>query len=233
MRVGGILQMKIKKLLVGVVASALVVASMATTAFAANSPSTDKVPTPTVAPSNPGTSGSSGSSSSSSSSTAQTINPDVLASNISGDVIKYDGVDLDPTIPADLAKLSVDTINSAKAAGAGNILKAVDAEDSSNHDGKGVNYQDTITVRFHSSAFKAGMKITVFHLPDNGSWEKITPDSVSDGECVVTFTSLSPVVFATEGTSDKTGETAPILPIAAAICLAGVVFFGAKYRFAK
>ena len=226
--------MKIKKLLVGVVASALVVASMATTAFAANSPSTDKVPTPTVAPSNPGTSGSSGSSSSSSSSTAQTINPDVLASNISGDVIKYDGVDLNPTIPADLAKLSVDTINSAKAAGAGNILKAVDAEDSSNHNGKGVNYKDTITVRFRSSAFKAGMKITVFHLPEStNTWEKITPDSVTDGECIVTFNDLSPVVFATAGTSDKTGETAPILPIAAAICLAGVLFFGMKVRLAK
>ena len=226
--------MKIKKVLVGIVASALVVASMATTAFAANSPSTDKVPTPTVAPSNPGTSGSSGSSSSSSSSTAQTINPDVLASNISGDVIKYDGVDLDPTIPADLAKLTKDIIQGAINAGAKNIIKAVDAEDSSNHDGKGTNYQDTITVRFHSSAFKAGMKITVFHLPeDTKQWENITPDSVTDGECIVTFNNLSPVVFATGGTSDKTGETAPILPIAAAICLAGVVFFGAKFRFAK
>ena len=216
--------MKIKKLIVGVVASVLVVASMATTAFAAGSPSTDKVVTPTPRPS----------SSSSSSTKTQDIDPDVLASNISGDVIKYDGVDLDPTIPADLAKLTKDIIKSARAAGAANIIKAVDAEDSANHDGKGVTYQDTITVRFRSSAFKAGMKITVFHLPDGtNAWEKITPDSVSDGECIVTFSSLSPVVFATAGTSDKTGETAPILPIAAAICLAGVLFFGMKVRFAK
>ena len=219
--------MKIKKVLVGIVASALVVASVATTAFAANSPTTDKTPTPKPA----STSTSSGSSTSTK---TQDINPDVLASNISGDVIKYDGVDLDPTIPADLAKLTKDIIQGAINAGAKNIIKAVDAEDSSNHDGKGTNYQDTITVRFHSSAFKAGMKITVFHLPeDTKQWEKITPDSVTDGECIVTFNNLSPVVFATEGTSDKTGETAPILPILAAICLAGVVFFGAKYRFAK
>ena len=148
--------MKIKKLIVGVVASVLVVASMATSAFAASSPSTDKVVTPTPKPS----------SSSSSSTKTQDINPDVLASNISGDVIKYDGVDLDPTIPADLAKLTKDIIKSAQAAGAANIIKAVDAEDSSNHNGKGVNYKDTITVRFRSSAFKAGMKITVFHLPE-------------------------------------------------------------------
>ena len=134
--------MKVKKMLVGIVASVLVVASVATTAFAANSPSTDKVVTPTPAPS---TSGGSGSSSSSKSS--GTIDVDALASGISGDVIKYDGVDLDPTIPADLYKLTKDIIQSAINAGAKNIIKAVDAEDSSNHDGKGVNYQEGATGR--------------------------------------------------------------------------------------
>lgn len=224
--------MKIKKLLVGVVASILVVASVATTAFAAQSPSTDVVVTPTPAPSTP--SRPSRPSRPSGRTGGAAFNADVLASNISGDVIKYDGVDLDPTVPAILKKLADSTIASAKALGTGGILKAVDVEDSTNPNGKGTLYQDTITVRFKSSAFKAGMKITVLHLPDGSSnWEKITPDSVSDGECVVTFTSLSPVVFTAEGVSDKTGETAPILPIVAAICLAGVVFFGAKYRFAK
>ena len=224
--------MKIKKILVGVVASVLVVASVATTAFAAQSPSTDVVVTPTPAPSNP--SRPSRPSRPSGRSGGAAINADVLASNISGDVIKYDGIAIDPTIPAILKKLSDSTIASAKALGTGGLLKAVDVEDSTNANGKGTLYQDTITVRFKSSAFKAGMKITVLHLPDGSSnWEKITPDSVSDGECVVTFTSLSPVVFTAEGVSDKTGETAPILPIVAAICLAGVVFFGAKYKFAK
>lgn len=219
--------MKIKKLLVGVVASVLVVASVATTAFAAQSPSTDTVVTPTPAPS---TSGGSSGGSSSRSTAKQTINPDVLASNLTGEVIKYDNVDIDPTHAAKLSILSVDTIKSALASMAkANALKAADVEDSEDHP-----YNNSITIRFKSSAFKAGMKITVLHQPDGSStWEKITPDSVSDGECVVTFTSLSPVVFATEGASDKTGETAPILPIVAAICLAGVVFFGAKYRFAK
>jgi hypothetical protein len=225
--------MKIKKLVVGIVASALIVASMATTAFAATSPKTEDV-TPTTAPSKPsGKPGGSGRTSSPSK-TSDVIDVDALAADITGDVIKYDGVDLDPTIPADLYKLTKDIIEKAKAQGAGKILKAVDAEDSSDHNGKGKKYQDTITVRFHSKAFKAGMKITVFHLADGqDKFEKITPDSVTDGECIVTFTSLSPVIFAVEGTSDKTGETAPILPIAAAICLAGIVFFGTKIRFAK
>ncbi len=222
--------MKLKRLVVGLVASALLVATMTTTAFAAQSPKTENVtPTPVPSKETPSTPGKS-----TPSTPSKTDNVDVLASGISGDVIKYDGVDLDPTIPADLYKLTADLIAAAKAQGATNILKAVDAEDSSNHNGKGTNYQDTITVRFHSSAFKAGMKITVFHLADGQTeFEKITPDSVTDGECVVTFTSLSPVIFATQGTSDKTGETAPILPIAAVICLAGIVFFGTKVRFAK
>jgi hypothetical protein len=222
--------MKIKKLVVGIVASALIVASMATTAFAATSPKTEDV-TPTTAPSKPSKPSKQSSGPKKSS---DVIDVDALAADISGDVIKYDGVDLDPTIPADLYKLTKEIIQKAKDQGATTILKAVDAEDSSNHDGKGVNYKDTITVRFHSKAFKAGMKITVFHLADGqDKFEKITPDSVTDGECIVTFTSLSPVIFAVEGTSDKTGETAPILPIAAAICLAGIVFFGTKIRFAK
>lgn len=229
--------MKMRKFVVGLVASALVVASMATTVFAAKSPSTDNVtPTPTVttAPSKSDDSDKSTNpkKSSSSKSSSTKSNAAVFASNISGEVIKYDGVDV--SSPAILKQLSDSIIASAKALGTGGILKAVDCEDSANPNGKGVLYQDTITVRFRSSAFKAGMKITVLHQPDGSSdWEKITPDSVSDGECVVTFTSLSPVVFTAEGVSDKTGETAPVLPIAAAICLAGVVFFGTKIRFAK
>lgn len=219
--------MKMKKIVVGLVTGVLMIASVATTAFAAGSPSTGNVtPTPTVAASSkkaPAKKSTSG---------AAKSNAAVYASNISGDVIKYDGVDV--SSPAILKQLSDSTIASAKALGTGGILKAVDCEDSANPNGKGVLYQDTITVRFKSSAFKAGMKITVLHLPDGSSnWEKITPDSVSDGECIVTFTSLSPVVFTAEGVSDKTGETAPVLPIAAAICLAGVVFFGTKIRFAK
>ena len=229
--------MKMRKFVVGLVASALVVASMATTVFAAKSPTTEDVtpvPTVTTAPSKPSDSGKSTSpkKGSSSKSSSTKSNAAVFASNITGEIIKYDGVDANS--PAILKQLSDSIIASAKALGTGGILKAVDCEDSANPNGKGILYNDTITVRFRSSAFKAGMKITVLHQPDGSSdWEKITPDSVSDGECVVTFTSLSPVVFTAEGVSDKTGETAPVLPIAAAICLAGVVFFGTKIRFAK
>lgn len=211
--------MKIKKLVVGLLASVLVVASVATTAFAAQSPTTENV-TPTAAPSNSG--------GSSSSSTSRQSSAAVYASNITGEVIKYDGVEIDAH-PAVLKQLSDSVIASAKALGTGGILKAADVEDSLKD-----KFQSSITVRFKSSAFKAGMKITVLHQPDGSSdWEKITPDSVSDGECVVTFTSLSPVVFTAEGVSDKTGETAPVLPIAAAICLAGIVFFSTKIKYAK
>ena len=77
--------MKMRKFVVGLVASALVVASMATTVFAAKSPTTDNVtPTPTVAPSTSGGSSSSGSSKSSggssSSSSSTKSNAAVFAS---------------------------------------------------------------------------------------------------------------------------------------------------------
>ena len=226
--------MKLKKFVVGLVAGALMIASLSTATFAAKSPSTDKI-TPTVTPSGGGggktptatPKGGSGSGGSSATGSAA-----VYASNITGEVIKYDGVDV--SSPAILKALSDATIASARAQGTGGILKAVDCEDSASPNGKGSLYQNTITVRFKSSAFKAGMKITVLHQPDGSSkWEKITPDSLKNGECVVTFTSLSPVVFTAKGVSDKTGETAPMFAIAALLCLAGVVFFGMKTKFAK
>lgn len=238
--------MKLKKFVVGIVASALVVASMATTVLASGSPETgDITPVITAAPSGGGNTGgrdsgtsksgsgksSSGSSKSSggSSTGSKSNEADIFASNISGDIIKYDGGDVD-AYAAVLKKLTNDIIASARALGTGGILKAVDVTDS-----KGHLYNATVTIRFRSPAFKAGMKITALHLPDGSStWEKLKPDSVSDGECVVTFPNgLSPVVFTAEGVSDKTGESAPILPILAAICLAGAVFFGTKMRFAK
>ena len=60
--------------------------------------------------------------------------------------------------------------------------------------------ESTVTLRFRSSAFKAGMKITVLNQPDGSStWEKITPDNVNDGECIVTFNSLARRHSATRG----------------------------------
>jgi hypothetical protein len=60
--------------------------------------------------------------------------------------------------------------------------------------------ESTTTLRVKSGAFRAGMKITVLHQPDGSSnWEKITLDNGSDGECVVTFTSLARRHSATRG----------------------------------
>ena len=125
--------MKMKKFVVGLVASAL-------------------TPTPKA-------------STSTSTSTKKSA-AEVYASNISGDIIKYDETDV--SFPAILKPLSDATIASAKAQGTGGILKAVDCEDSQSPNGKGTLYQNTITVRFRSSVFKAGMKITVY-VPFSGS----------------------------------------------------------------
>jgi hypothetical protein len=73
--------------------------------------------------------------------------------------------------------------------------------------------------------------ITVLHQKADGSWEAIKPDSIEDGKLIATFPSLSPVAFAVKGTSDKTGTTAPVLPIVGALCIVGLAFCATK-RFA-
>ena len=83
-------------------------------------------------------------------------------------------------------------------------------------------------ITFNVSGVKAGKKVTVLHQKADKSWEKISDVVVGDGTVTATFTSLSPVAFVVEGTSDKTGSVSPILTIVAAICLAGAAFYGFK-----
>ena len=83
-------------------------------------------------------------------------------------------------------------------------------------------------ITFNVSGVKAGQKVTVLHRKADQTWEKITDVVVGDGTVTATFTSLSPVAFVVEGTSDKTGSVSPILTIVAAICLAGAAFYGFK-----
>lgn len=88
-------------------------------------------------------------------------------------------------------------------------------------------------ITFDVSGVKAGQKVTVLHQKADGTWEKISNVVVGDGTVTATFTSLSPVAFVVEGTSDKTGSVSPILTIVAAICLAGAAFYGFKAFAAK
>ena len=88
-------------------------------------------------------------------------------------------------------------------------------------------------ITFDVSGVKAGQKVTVLHQKADGTWEKISNVVVGDGTVTATFTSLSPVAFVVEGTSDKTGNVSPVLTILAAICLAGAAFYGFKAFAAK
>ena len=83
-------------------------------------------------------------------------------------------------------------------------------------------------ITFNVSGVKAGQKVTVLHQKADKSWEKISDVVVGDGTVTATFTSLSPVAFVVEGTSDKTGNVSPVVTILAAICLAGAAFYGFK-----
>ena len=88
-------------------------------------------------------------------------------------------------------------------------------------------------ITFDVSGVKAGQKVNVLHQKADGTWEKIANVVVGDGTVTATFTSLSPVAFVVEGTSDKTGSVSPVVTILAAICLAGAAFYGFKAFAAK
>ena len=118
------------------------------------------------------------------------------------------------------------TVTSAKAAAQAmvssnaNLLKLIDVK-------LPVSFTSA-KITFNVSGVKAGQKVTVLHQKADQSWEKISDVVVGDGTVTATFTSLSPVAFVVEGTSDKTGSVSPILTIVAAICLAGAAFYGFK-----
>ena len=101
-----------------------------------------------------------------------------------------------------------------------NLLKLIDVE-------LPVSFTSA-KITFNVSGVKAGQKVTVLHQKADQTWKKITDVVVGDGTVTATFTSLSPVAFVVEGTSDKTGSVYPILTIIAAICLAGAAFYGFK-----
>ena len=69
-----------------------------------------------------------------------------------------------------LNQLSDAVIASARAMGTGGIRKAVDISGNKRLD------NDTITLRFHSSTFKAGMKITVFHMPEGSAASRVSDE---------------------------------------------------------
>ncbi len=112
-----------------------------------------------------------------------------------------------------------------------------------------VSAANPLTITFAIPEVKSGEKIIVLHW--NGQrWENASVSNVvvANGSVTATFTNLSPVAFvritekatAPSGSGDNGsgkptsppgGETAPILPILAIVCLAGVVVCGKKVKF--
>ncbi len=69
----------------------------------------------------------------------------------------------------------------------------------------------------------AGQKVFVLHQLANGSWEKITPDSVANNSVTFTLTSLSPVALVVDTTASKTADMSGAVAMMALISLAGCV----------
>lgn len=147
--------------------------------------------------------------------------------SVSAGGVKIDGAD--STVVPTIKTASVETSNSAKSAATSmvganaTVLKLVDVS-------LPVSFKSA-TITFDVAGVKAGQKVSVLHQKADGTWEKIQDVTVADGKVTATFTSLSPVAFVVEGTSDKTGASVPVLAILAMLCLAGVVFCSAKVKF--
>lgn len=151
--------------------------------------------------------------------------------SVSKGSVKINGADSDvvPTLTAVPEK----TVESAKEAAKelvsanANVLKLVDVSLPD-----GFTFTEA-TITFDIPGVTAGQKVTVLHQKADGTWEVISGSKVEDGKVTATFTSLSPVAFVVEGTSDKTGTTLPVLSLLAIVCLAGVVFCTRKVKFSK
>ena len=76
----------------------------------------------------------------------------------------------------------------------------------------------------------AGQSVTILHQKADGTWEAITPSSVTNGSVTFTLTSYSPVAIVINATAPKTGDMAVIISMLAVVCLAGAVIFGRRTR---
>lgn len=199
-----------KKLIVSIALSAMLAFTAASTVLAAPSVTTTTTTTTSETATNE----------------AKSLAAGVSAAN----TVMIDGKEV--TVTPVIAAVAPETVTSAKTAAASlvsanaTVLKVVDVSLPENF--------SKATLTFNISGIVAGENVTVLHQKKDGTWEKISADKVGTGTVTATFTSLSPVAFVVDGTSAKTGESGiPFLPVLGAVCLAGAIFCGAKFRIAK
>ena len=90
---------------------------------------------------------------------------------------------------------------------------------------------EEVSLTFSVDSVKAGESIIILHEKSAGVWERITPDAVADGKVTATFTSFSPIaIVKVAATTEKTGVTLSLLPLAAIACAAGAVVCGKKSK---
>ena len=201
-----------KKLIVSIALSAMLAFTAASTVLAAPSVTTTTTTTTTT-------------TSETATNEAKSLAAGVSAAN----TVMIDGKEV--TVTPVIAAVAPETVTSAKTAASlvsanATVLKVVDVSLPENF--------SKATLTFNISGIVAGENVTVLHQKKDGTWEKISADKVGTGTVTATFTSLSPVAFVVDGTSAKTGESGiPFLPVLGAVCLAGAIFCGAKFRIAK
>jgi hypothetical protein len=91
-----------------------------------------------------------------------------------------------------------------------------------------------VTVPFNLVNVVAGESILVLHQKADGTWETIVPDKVEDGKVIVSFTSLSPVVFVrgaaapAVAASPKTGDVVALFAAITLVAALGCGFVARK-----
>ena len=221
-----------KKIMAGVVLSALLTMSMAATVFASSSTTANTstaAQTQSVHDANEAAALAAQAAAAQAAAAGGTLAQQqavVLTSGVAAAGATVNGVAVTPVV----ATLAPATVQSAATAAAtlvsptATVLKAFDLSIPGYAGG-------TAQVTLAVSGVVAGQRVTVLHQQHNGVWE-VVPSTAGNGTVTATFTSLSPVAIVTSGVSDKTGQSAA-LALLVLLSGTGAAFFGLKSKAAK
>lgn len=93
---------------------------------------------------------------------------------------------------------------------------------------------DTLTMTFDVDGVVLGQKLVLLVQKTDGTWVTVTPDKVENGKVTATFTfSVKTVAFVAYNASAQTGEVASVLPGVMCACAAAIVVCGKKAKRSK
>ena len=93
---------------------------------------------------------------------------------------------------------------------------------------------DTLTMTFDVDGVVKGQKLVLLVQKTDGTWVTVTPDKVENGKVTATFTfEFKTVAFVAYNASAQTGEMTSVLPGVMCACAAAIVVCGKKAKRSK